>query len=121
MVLTGATGASLLDVTIPAGAYDVLTGTGWKSNAANTTWSFRAPGSSTQGIQKVRIKLNPAVPGGVKIAVKGRNGAYAAIASDAPVIATLVLDEPTAPNGQCVNMMFSSCSLSPEGATLRCK
>src|SRR5262249_35825265 len=38
LLLTSATGATLLDVTVPQGAYDVPTKTGWKVNGALTAW-----------------------------------------------------------------------------------
>src|SRR5262249_21259854 len=66
LLMTGATSASLLDVTIPPGAYDALSKTGWKSNGADTSWTYEGPGTVTAGIQKVSVKRDAAVPGGIK-------------------------------------------------------
>jgi hypothetical protein len=127
IVLTGATDATLLDVAIPSGAYNAITKTGWKSNGAQTAWTYKGPGMATQGIQKVGIKLNPKVPGGIKFALKGKDGTYPVTATDVPVTATLVLDAPTATSGQCVEVRFPaapptspSCTLIG-GAALKCK
>jgi cysteine-rich repeat protein len=127
LLLTGATGAILFDVTIPPGAYDATTKSGWVTNGANTAWTYKSPGTSTQGIQKVQIKLDPTASGAIKFTVKGKNGVYPVVATDLPVMATLVLDVPTAAGGQCVELRFPavpptspSCTLI-KGATLKCK
>jgi cysteine-rich repeat protein len=118
----------LLDVTIPSGAYDIFAKVGWKVNGSKTVWSFKGPGTTTAGIQKVTVKLNPTVPGGILFSVKGKNGNYAVAPADVPVTALLVLDVPTATTGQCVDIRFPamppaspSCTLASGGATLKCK
>jgi hypothetical protein len=126
ILLTGASGATLLDVSIASGANDAVTKTGWKSNSAHTAWTYKSPGTSTAGIQKVGVKVNKKVPGGIKFSVKGSNGTYPITASDVPLTATLVLDVPAATGGQCVEVVFPgtppaspSCTLA-DGATLKC-
>ncbi len=78
--------------------------------------------------QKLGVKVNKAVPGGIKFGLKGKNGTYPVNGSDLPVVATLVLDVPTAIDGQCVEARFPatppappSCVLVAAGATLKCK
>src|SRR5262249_29075683 len=126
ILLTSATGATLLDITIPPGAYNVQSKTGWI--ASGTSWTFKAPGPSTVGIQKVSVKRNGSVPNGIKFSIKGKNAVYSIGTLDVPVGATLVLDVPTAVGGQCVEMTFPaappaspSCVLKAPGATLKCK
>src|SRR5262249_1146023 len=106
VLLSGATGTMLLDATIPGGAYDSLTKTGWKVNAVHTSWTYKSPGTGTDGIDKVGVKVDPNVPGAIKFGVKGKNGSYPLAAIDLPVTATLVLDVPTAIGGQCVEERF---------------
>ena len=128
ILLSGTTGTTLLDATVPGGAYDSTTKTGWKVNASHTNWTYRSPGTATEGIDKVGVKVAPDVAGAIKFSVKGKNGTYAATQADLPVTATLVLDVPTAVGGQCVEERFTapppgrpSCALASSGATLKCK
>jgi hypothetical protein len=128
ILLTGATGTTILDATVPGGAYDSTTKTGWRVNGTQTAWSYKSPGTATQGIDKVAVKVDPSVTGGVKFTVKGKNGAYPVTQGDLPVVATLVFDVPTAIGGQCVEEHFPatpptspSCALLSGGATLKCK
>lgn len=129
LLLIGDDGTSILDVTIPSGAYDPVTKTGWRSNGAQTAWNYKGPGTSTQGIQKVSVKLAPrSVTGGVKFKVKGKNGLYPVTAPNVPVDATLVLDPPSATTGQCIQAVFPatppakpSCALTAGGSTLKCR
>lgn len=128
LLLTAVTGADLLDVTIPAGAYDRVTKSGWKVNGAHTAWRFKAPGPATQGIEMVTVKLQPKVTGAIKFGVKGKNGDYAVTSTDLPVTAMIVFDVPAANGGQCVKVEFPAtppaspaCRLLAGGATLKCK
>jgi hypothetical protein len=128
ILLNGVTGTTLLDATIPGGAYDTTSRTGWRVNTSHTVWTYKSPGTATQGIDKVSVKVDPTVAGAIKFGVKGKNGSYAATPADVPVTATLVLDVPTAVGGQCVEARFTaappaspSCVLASSGATLKCK
>ena len=129
ILLSGAAGATILDAAIPAGAYDPVAKTGWKVNGAGTAWTYRGPGTTTEGVQKVVVKLAPrSVAGGLKFKVKGKNGSYPVAAPDVPVTGLLVLDPPTATTGQCVEAFFPatppakpSCALSAGGSTLKCR
>lgn len=127
LLLASVTGATLLDVTVPPGAYDPVTKTGWKANGKNTAWTFKAPGTATQGIQKVSVKRASTALGAIKFGIKGKNGSYAVAPADVPVRATLVLDVPAAAGGQCVELEFPvpppgspGCVLK-DGTTLKCK
>src|SRR5262249_24780397 len=127
LLLTGAGGTIVLDVTIPGGTYDAGAKTGWKVNGGHTTWTYKGPGTTTQGIQKVGVKrTGAATPNGIKFSVTGKNGTYGVTAADVPVTATLVLDVPVASGGQCAVVSFPaappakpSCVLAAGGATLK--
>jgi hypothetical protein len=128
LVLTGATAASLLDVTLEPGAYDASVKTGWKVNRAQTAWTYKGPGTGTAGIQTVSVKLSKTIPGGIKFKAKGKNGTYPVAISDVPLRATLVLDVPAAASGQCVEVSFPaapperpSCLVAIGGNTVKCK
>ena len=128
-LLTGATGATIVDTTIPGGDYNPGTRTGWRANRAGTAWTYIGPGTTTDGIQKVSVKLAPkSVEGGVKFKVKGKDGTYPVAQADVPVTGTLVLDPPAATTGQCIEASFPatppaspSCRLGKNGSVLKCK
>src|SRR5262249_52421810 len=69
LLLTGAMGASFLDVMIPPGVYDAATKTGWKSNGAHSAWTYKGPSTATEGIEKVGVKVSAKVQGGIKFSV----------------------------------------------------
>jgi virginiamycin B lyase len=127
ILLAGATGASLLDVTVPSGAYDAISKTGWKRNAAQSVWTYKGPGTATAGIRKVRVKTDPQIQGGIKFRITGKSGSYPLTASDVPVAATLILDVASPTTEQCVEVRFPatpptspSCTLVDD-TTLKCK
>jgi hypothetical protein len=127
VLLTTATRLTVVDTTVPPGAYDAPSRTGWKTAGSGRSWSYRGPGTATAGLQRITIKTGKA-PGALKVKVKGKAGTYAVGAADLPVAATIVLDPPTAEGGQCIAVAFPaapparpSCVLAATGATLRCK
>lgn len=92
---------TVLDVTVPPGAFDLQTKTGWKEKAGVFKYSNRSGG--LLGIVAAAVKpfsKNPAV---VKVTVTGRKGTYAVAAADLPLRATVVLD---AGAGQCGDATF---------------
>jgi hypothetical protein len=113
----------VLDVEIPAGAYDTGTGTGWKVNSANTKWIYFAPSAGRPGGIK-RLKLfdkSSAVPGLVKFIAKGTAGAYAAGTGVDPA---LVLPD----SARCFEATYPqtypatpSCLETGGGATIKCQ
>jgi hypothetical protein len=124
ILVTTAGGRTVVDATIPGGAYDRVAKTGWKTNGGRTAWKYRGAGSATAGIQKVAIARTAA--GVAKTSVKGRDGAYVVTASEIPVTATVVFDVPAAMGGQCLVVTFPavpparpSCTLV--GSALRCR
>lgn len=86
---------AFLDVTVPSGAYDPVTGTGWTVNKSKTVWTYR---SAANGISKVWIKWVPAL-GAVRFAVIAKN--LTLDPEGPPFWASLILDPPYADNAQC--------------------
>jgi hypothetical protein len=127
LLLTSSFDAVLLDVTIPPGAYDEGTKTGWKISASGSAWTYKGPGTTTQGIQKFAVKRRLSVPDAIKFAVKGKHASLTIIAPDVPVTARLFLDVPTGADGRCTVLRFPgpaatnpTCDLGG-GPTLKCK
>ncbi len=114
---------AVLDVTVPGGAYDPITRTGWKTAGSGRAWTYRGPGDATQGIESVAIKAPNGALAIVKFKVAGRN-AYAVDTTQLPLSATLLLSPP---GGFCIQAFWpapppasGSCRL-PGAPTLVCK
>ncbi len=102
--------------TLPAGAYDKPTKTGWKVDKKRTKWTWThpkdgAPGGFVKAVVGVK-------KGRLTIALKGLNGGYAATA---PV--TVEVTFPA--NGECIRTDFSApmqaCTIKSKGKKLVCK
>ena len=118
-VLLTSNKGSVLDVTLPAGAFATPPGTGWTVNKKKTQWTYQdktpAPAG---GIYKVVVQDKPTVsPTWVKFTAKGKHGSYAMAPTDLPVTGHIVLDLPT---GQCMGRTLI-CSFNKSGSTLTCK
>lgn len=124
IVLTDASGATITDAQIPAGAYDAIARTGWRK-IGTSKWLYMNPAGSN-GITKLQLSdKSTRTPGLIAFSVTGTKGSWAV--SNIPVVATIVLDPPTATTGQCGQATFPgprplpSCTLSRSGDTLNCK
>jgi hypothetical protein len=117
LAVTGANG-SIVDVTIPGGAVDPVTKTGWKVNGAGTAWTFTSK-AGVAGITKVSVKKLPVPAGRVKVKVTGKKGAFAAVPADLPLVATFRVGA----DGQCGTADFGTggASCTATGTTVRCK
>lgn len=127
VLLTGTTGASIFDVTIPSGGYDTVAKAGWKVNRARTAWMYKGPGTTTGGIRKISIKTKASAPGELKFKVTGRDGSLPVAESDVPVSAMILVNWPADTTEQCVVAEFPatapatpSCTFT-NGSTLRCQ
>jgi YVTN family beta-propeller protein len=115
VLIDDAAGVSVLDVTIAGGA-------AWTSTA--TTTSYR---SSAAGIQRIKIKSNVAVPGQLRISLRGRNLLLNTASVTLPLHATVVIDQPVAMTGQCGDAAFPGpapaphCSSVSGGKRILCK
>ncbi len=109
---SSATGAIVVDATIPGG-------TGWKTNNAGTRWRYANP-AGIGGITKVRIAEKASAPGSLKFSIKGAHGSFAVAASALPVKGTLVIDSPIAITGQC-GEATPPCRVVAKGKTILCR
>jgi hypothetical protein len=118
ILLADASDNILLDATVPGGAYDPVTGTGWSTSASS--WRYRSR-TGVQGIVKVLLKPNAS--GLFKFIVGGKNGSYGVPANALPLHATLVIDSPTAMTGQCGEVHYGagSCAFNGSATTVRCR
>ncbi len=128
VLLTDSLGVTSVDVTIPGGAYDAGTKTGWRANGAGTSWRYKGPGTGTNGLQKAQLKAIPSTPGKYKFNVKGKNGNYPVNTSALPLVGTIVIQTPVAISGQCGEATFPavppakpSCVSASGGKTVKCK
>ena len=117
------TGATVVDETVPGGAFNSTTLQGWVS--INGRYKFRREGVSATGIRKVVLKDRSArSPGLIKFTVSAKNGTYVVAAGNLPLRAALVLDPPAT---QCGAARFPgpsplpSCTMSPSGNSVACK
>jgi ELWxxDGT repeat protein len=115
LILNDAAG-TLLGVTLPAGAFDPDTRTGWKVNLPGTRWTYTNRSATPPGgIFKARVLDKSTLgPGLVKVVLKGKDGDYPATAAAA---VSVVLPE----NGDCFAASFPTCTSNPEGSTLKCR
>jgi hypothetical protein len=97
VVVRDASSGALLDVTVPDGAFDKATKTGWK--VKRTTWTWQG---GIDGLTKV--KLVGKTPGQLKLTVTAKGAAYPAI-SALPLRARLVADGAT---GRCGETSFAA-------------
>jgi hypothetical protein len=115
------------DVSVPPGAYDPTTRTGWLPNGARTAFTFRSASSVGGVLDKLKLSRTTARPDVIKFTMSGKKGAQAASAVVPPLAATIVLDAPTAATGECGEVDFSgpspapACAMNRRGSTLGCK
>jgi hypothetical protein len=118
------TAGSVLDITIPGGAFVYPPGIGWKVNRRGTRWIYRNRSlTPVGGIIKILIKDRSATtPGLVQFVVRGKAGAYVVTPTNLPVTGRIVLHPPVE---QCAAATFRgpapSCAFNASGSTLRCK
>jgi hypothetical protein len=129
LLVTGALdGTLVVDATIPAGAYDVGTRTGWKVNGSATSWTYKNPGTHPEGITVVGVRTAASTPGLVKVKGKGKSGTYPVTPANLPLRTTVVLDPPASASGLCVEALWPAtppgrptCALASAGSVVKCK
>jgi len=128
VLITDASGQTIVDATVPPGLYNTTTAAGWKVNGSQTSFSYKNKGGtivSLAGVSKVTVKKSTKVPGQVRFNVSAIGGAYP-LPSALPVTGTIILDPPYAADNQCGDAVFPgpsapSCAyVSPPG-TIKCK
>ncbi len=122
VLIQSAGGATLADVTVPAGAFDGTTG--WKINGAASKFTFTdktKPGLNN-GISKVLVlDRSKKTAKQVKIKVKAKDGNYPLTAADVPVHVVVVIGDSAV--GECTETAFSAvdCKFNGKDDTLKCK
>lgn len=125
IVVADSTGARVLDVTVPGGAYDPATGVGWKVSPGRGTWKYvDRRDDPPSGITAVSVRdQSTKTPGLVRFGVQGKRGAYPVDPARLPLTGLLVLDPPTAETGQCGQATFAgpapACVAGPAAVTCR--
>jgi nitrous oxidase accessory protein NosD len=125
VVIADATGARMVDVLVPGGAYDPAAKVGWKASRGGTRWKYLDKSASPPaGITGVTIRdLSTRQPGLVQISVRGRRGSYPVDPASLPLTGLLILDPPTAETGQCAEASFvgpmQSCTTDGRGVKCR--
>ena len=113
----------VLDATIPGGAFDPATETGWKVKK-NGAFAYHNGEGGILGIAKVALKSSSQAPGLVQFAVAGKTGSYTVDPAHLPRHATLILD---AAAGQCGDAGFAGpapapgCVYKAKRAKVQCK
>jgi parallel beta-helix repeat protein len=125
VLITDATGARVLDLVIPGGAFDPVLKRGWKTAPDGGKWNYvDRSATPPAGITRVMIDgRSRRRPGLVRFRVKGKYGSYAVEPANLPLAGFVVLDPPTAETGQCGQMTFAdpAPSCTTDGFEVRCR
>ena len=128
VVVTDATDATIIDATIPPGAYDPVNRVGWKVNGSGTTSVYKNTGAVVPlvaGVRKVVVKHSTTEPGLVKFKITAKNVTYV-LPTMLPLIGTFILDPPYATTNQCGEALFPGplpplCVWIPPAGSIKCK
>jgi cysteine-rich repeat protein len=109
-----------VDVTLPAGLYDVALRRGWRPNGGGTAWVYSDQAGSVGGIKKALLRSR--VPDEAHFTIFGQDGDYRLPAS-APILASVVLAPPFAMGGQCAEAVFGAdaCHFRNQESKLLCR
>ncbi len=128
VIITDAGGQTIVDATVPPGAYNDTTASGWKANGPETAFVYKNQGGtipSLAGVSKVVVKRSLKNPGEVRFNVSAIGGSYP-LPGSLPVKGTVILDPPYASNNQCGDAVFPgptkpSCAYVAPAGTVKCK
>ena len=128
LVIDDARGETLLDATIPGGAFDRSHKAGWKTAKTRTRWTYVNTGTATpmtDGISKIVVKdRSRQSPGRISLLVIGTRGDYGQLNTRFPATATVIFDTPAATTGQCAEASFPNppvCSYTRNHTMITCK
>ena len=109
-------GGTVLDASLPGGAYDPTLRTGWKVNGSGTSWTYVSC-VGRFGIEKLTFKTTPKTPGQVMLVAKAKRGSYSV--GPLPLALSVVID----PAGQCGSEAFlpGDCDTNGSGSSVRCQ
>jgi hypothetical protein len=127
VVITADDGTTRLDATVPGGAYNTATKTGWKLSGNGKTWTYvNRTATPLDGISQVVIndKNTTRTPRRVKVTIKGKKGTYPVVAADSPIQATVTLGDATAAaQGLCGESAYAAgdCRFNAPQNKLTCR
>jgi parallel beta-helix repeat protein len=125
ILVEDAVGTPVLELSIPGGAYDVVTRVGWKASPSRGVWKYvNRSDAPPSGVARVAITdLSRRTPGLVQFSVKGRRGFYPVNVANLPLTGTLIFDPPTAETGQCGQTAFANppSACKNNGRAVRCR
>lgn len=127
IMLRAADGSLLADIDVPGGSFAGGQGSrGWKLGHSPNVWKYVDKTSAhVRGITKIVVKDQGKQSARlVRLTVKGRQGNYSVVASDAPVKASIVLGDQTAAEvGECGETAFRTqdCVFNLGGRILLCQ
>jgi hypothetical protein len=106
---------ALLDATVPGGAFDPVTRTGWKRKRG--TWTFRG---EKPGVHKVVLRTSGKRPGEVKVVLRAEGGRLPIGPTDLPLVLTVVLGPET---GECGDALLPAdgCKLNDRKGKVLCR
>jgi len=112
VVVADASSTTLMDVTVPGGAYDKTLKTGWKVKKTTWTWQGHLGGLT-------KVKLVEKTPGTLKITVAGKSASFPA-APSTPLVGRLIVD---GASGRCGETAFdaASCVAQASKGKVTCK
>lgn len=117
LLITDGSGIALVDATVPGGAFNPNSKTGWRANGGRSVFSFKSPGGNPalSGIQRVILKGNPFAPGALRILLIGRDGIYPK-PETAPITVMINVTQNTP--GQCAEAKFNAVEFGPKCTAL---
>jgi cysteine-rich repeat protein len=103
---------------VPAGAYDMVTRQGWKTNRAGTKWTYFDP-SSLQGISKIIVQDKSArTPGLIAFKIVGKNATLPIAAL--PLTAEVYFDAAIPTAAQCAHAA-PACAFNRASTAVKCE
>lgn len=127
LVRNGA-GAIVLDETLPAGAYDEETQTGWRTrmSSGGATWRFSRPSTGGAMLSRAVLQRRVSTADTVKVLLKGHGVCFSAAPAVLPLTTTVVLTPPQAVDARCGDARFPGdpgpvCLIRSGGRKIACR
>ena len=126
LIISRADGTKVVDIALPAGAFDIGAGYGWRAATPKGPWVWLDRTNLTP-LKKATVKVKTPASGGVvvNVAFVASKSDFGAVGFSLPVDVTLVLAPPYATAGQCGETAWTSgaspCRLLAGGNVALCK